>query len=136
MNPWLARLRHDLLKPALWCLRDLRDSGRLDGEAGSGALTPADLRVLRRSLLELYNSEGRRVTALVLWRELRADSDAPAAAAALDAFAESVAAADAAAQATDGSGGPSRGADLLAAVRRLESAFLLLGQALEPEPGR
>lgn len=129
MNPWLARLRHDLLKPALWCVRDLRDSGRLDDAA---PLDAADRRALRRSLLELYDGEGRRVTATVLWRELRADSDA--AAAALDAFETAVATAEAAAVADLAAGdrdAGSRPSLLLAAVLRLESAFLLLAQEID-----
>lgn len=129
MNPWLSRLRHDLLKPALWCVRDLRDSGRLDDAA---PLDAADRRALRRSLLELYDSEGRRVTAVVLWRELRADSDA--AAATLDAFETAVVAAEAAAVADAAAGSPEavrRPSALLAAVLHLESAFLLLAQDID-----
>lgn len=129
MNPWLARLRHDLLKPALWCVRDLRDSGRLDGAT---PLDAADRRALRRSLLELHDSEGRRVPATGLWRELRADSDA--AARPLDAFEAAVTAAEAAAVADLAQGSQEavgRPSPLLAAVLRLESAFLLLAQEID-----
>lgn len=123
MHPWLARLRHDLLKHALWCARDLRDCA-----GASGSLKPADLQALRRSLLELPDSEGRPTTAAQLWRELRADSDARPAA--LDAFEAAVLRAEAAARAsaTDGSGGRAA----LAAVLDLESAFLLLAQTFDP----
>lgn len=128
MNPWLSRLHHDLLKPVLWCVRDLRDGGRL----GDGVpLDAAELRILRRSLLELYDSEGRRVTAVDLWHELRAGS--PAAPAALDAFAAAVAEATAAATDLAAAGLPGAGqpSPLLTAALRLESAFLLLAQTLD-----
>lgn len=124
MHPWLARLRHDLLKPVLWCVRDLRDLGRLDGP-----LAAADLQALRRSLLELRDGEGQRVTALSLWQELRADSPAPPAAVA--AFEAALAAAEAEVAAV-GSARPSGGgAGVLAAVLHLESAFLLLAQEIK-----
>ena len=129
MKPWLARLHHDLLKPVLWCVRDLRDGGRLEDGV---PLDAAELRLLRRSLLELYDGEGRRVTASVLWHELREGS--PAAPAALEAFAAAVAEAEAAAVAGPAAAGhPVAGQSslLLAAALRLESAFLLLAQQLD-----
>lgn len=127
MHPWLARLRHDLLKPVLWCVRDLRELGRL-----GGPLAPADLHALRRSLLELRDSEGQRITALSLWRELRPGCPAPPAA--QSAFEAALAAAEAAVRATAVPGaGPGAGdpAGVLAAVLHLESAFLLLAQELD-----
>ena len=57
MHPWLARLRHDLLKHALWCARDLGECA----DAG-GPLKPADLQAPRRSLLALPRGERRPVT--------------------------------------------------------------------------
>ena len=68
MNPWLAAVRHDLLKRALWPARDLRDSGALG--------TPADLALLKSGLYELTDDAGATVTALALWKRLR--SAAPA----------------------------------------------------------
>lgn len=126
MHPWLARLRHDLLKHALWCARDLRDCGR-----AAGPLNRADLQALRRSLLELLDSEGRPLTAMQLWRELRADSCARPAA--LDAFEAAVGRAEAAVRAsTDAASDETGGQAALTAVLALESAFLLLAQDLDP----
>ena len=126
MHPWLARLRHDLLKHALWCARDLRDCGR-----AAGPLHRADLQALRRSLLELVDSEGRPLTAMQLWRELRAESVARPAA--LDAFEAAVGRAEAAVRAsTDAASDETGGQAALTAVLALESAFLLLAQDLDP----
>jgi hypothetical protein len=126
MHPWLARLRHDLLKHALWCARDLRDCGR-----GAGPLSRADLQALRRSLLELVDSEGSPITATQLWQGLRADSAAPPAA--LDAFEAAVGRAEAAVRASsDPASDETGGQAALTAVLALESAFFLLAQHLDP----
>ena len=71
MHPWLAAVRHDLVKRALWPARDQRDLGQRDVEA------------LREGLLRLRDDEGREVTALQLFATLR--ETAPAGAA-CDAF--------------------------------------------------
>jgi len=126
MHPWLARLRHDLLKHALWCARDLGECA----DAG-GPLKPADLQALRRSLLALPDGEGRPVTAAQLWRELRAESCADPAA--LDAFEAAVLRAEAAVRASGTEGGDGTGGrTALSAVLALESAFFLLAQTLDP----
>jgi hypothetical protein len=59
MHPWLATVRHDLLKRALWPARDLQALGQRDVEA------------LRDGLLRLADDEGNEVTALVLFERLR-----------------------------------------------------------------
>src|SRR6266568_6636277 len=73
MHPWLAALRHDLVKRAVWPARDLRDHGGQDVAA------------LRRGLFELTDAEGAPATTLELFAQMRADSPCPAAA--CDAFA-------------------------------------------------
>lgn len=122
MHPILARIRHDLLKHALWCARDLRGIERPLG---------SDLRALRRSLLELPDEEGRPVPARALLSGLRVAIDPPADApdvrAALDAFARAVGEAEDAARALD----PERPeakelSSALSAVLALEPAFAAL----------
>src|SRR5882672_2966294 len=68
MHPWLAALRHDLVKRALWPARDLRDSGG------------RDLSALRRGLLELTDADGAPIGALELWTRVKPLSPCPAAA--------------------------------------------------------
>lgn len=122
MHPILARVRHDLLKHALWCARDLRGIERPLG---------SDLRALRRSLLELPDGEGRPVTARTLLRGLRGELGAPAEAKAgldaLAAFERAVGEAEDAARALD----PERPetqdlSGALSAVLALEPAFAAL----------
>jgi len=123
MHPFLAQLRHDLLKQALWCARDLAALH----QAGQPAV-PADRRALRRSLLELVDSEGRTAPVLEVWRELRTQCSAPAAA--LDDFERAVVAAQSAALALDASDGVL--GPVLAAVGELEAAFSRLARHLSP----
>jgi hypothetical protein len=59
-SAWLARVRHDLLKPLLWPARDRREVG---GAAAAGELEPS-----------LIDEEGRAITAPALWTALRADA--------------------------------------------------------------
>lgn len=59
-SAWLARVRHDLLKPLLWPARDRRELGGLP-----------TARELQPSLID---DEGRPVTAPALWAALRADA--------------------------------------------------------------
>lgn len=123
MPSFLARLRHDLLKQALWCARDLETLR----QAGQPTVA-ADRRALRRSLLELVDSEGRAATALMVWRELRGESSAPAAA--LDDFERAVVAAETAVQELANS--DAELSQALVAVRQLEEAFSRLAQHLRP----
>ncbi|HEX4385880.1 MAG TPA: hypothetical protein VH083_23140 [Myxococcales bacterium] len=59
MHPWLADLRHDLLKRAVWPARDLQAFGQQDIEA------------LRDGLLRLTDDEGNEVSALLLFAQRR-----------------------------------------------------------------
>src|SRR3989442_14048199 len=81
MHPWLSRLRHDLVKRAVWPARDLRDASR---EPAQG-----DLLQLRRGLFDLRDEDGHVSRATELWERLRAEAPAlpPAA---LDAFGTAV----------------------------------------------
>src|SRR5271170_3628033 len=69
MHPWLARLRHDLVKRAAWPARDLCEIL----ESGSPPLPP-DLRALRMGLFELHAVDGSRCDARVLWAALLLDA--------------------------------------------------------------
>lgn len=123
MLPWLSRLRHDLLKYALWRARDLRDLGR--------PARPEELRALGRGLLDLRDGEGRSVTALGLWRGLLAEAPPEIACqhAALGAFEEAVRRAEGAARGlAEGSQDP---AAVLDAALALAGAFAELARQLE-----
>jgi hypothetical protein len=93
--PWLARLRHDLVKRLLWPARDRRDAG---GMPAPGELVP-----------RLVDEEGQPIGAEALWSALRADAPAGLA---LDAFSHALDRALAAASAGD-----------VARVLSLEAAF-------------
>lgn len=69
---WLARVRHDLLKPLLWPARDRREMG--------GAPAPREL------VPALIDGEGRPVTAAASWAALRAEAPPALSRQALDAF--------------------------------------------------
>jgi hypothetical protein len=58
--PWLARVRHDLVKRLLWPARDRLEMG---GAPAPGELVPS-----------LIDGEGRPVAAAALWQSLRADA--------------------------------------------------------------
>jgi len=118
MHPWLSRLRHDLVKRAVWAARDVRDAAREP--------RPGDVAELRRGLFDLRDAEGRMVDAAALWERLRADAPGVPAAA-LDAFGAAVADAQRAVAGTS----DSRGA--LDAVLRIETAFADLARTLEEE---
>jgi hypothetical protein len=122
MHPWLSRLRHDLVKRAVWPARDLRDAS---GEPG-----PADLMQLRRGLLDLRDEDGRALTATDLWKRLRAEAPALPAAA-LDAFGGALREAEGAVSNLPGGPGSWRAA--LDAVLRIEPAFAKLARTLEGE---
>ena len=122
MHPWLSRLRHDLVKRAVWAARDLRESAREPNAT--------DVAELRRGLFELRDGEGRPVTARELWRRLC--TEAPAIApAALDSFAAALTAAerDVAKLAAH----PDAWRDAVEAVLRIEPAFVSLARTLEEE---
>jgi hypothetical protein len=116
MDGWLRRLRHDLVKPALWVARDLCELG--------AEPAAADLAQLRRGLEALVDTEGAPITARDLFARLRAEAPAALPPAALDAFGRVLDEAAAAVTA-----GPPAAA--LAAVLRLEPACDELARLLE-----
>jgi len=122
MHPWLSRLRHDLVKRAVWPARDLRDAAREPG--------PADLLQLQRGLFDLRDEAGEVVTASTLWKRFRAEAPGVPAAE-LDAFGAALAAAERAVSALDGERRGWRAA--LDAVLRIEPAFAGLARTLEEE---
>lgn len=102
-GPWLARLRHDLVKRLVWPARDRRDLG---GPPAPGELQP-----------RLLDDEGRPTTAQALWATLRADAPPELDLAPFErALSEAVAAA---------------AANHLDGVLALEPAFAALARSLE-----
>ena len=71
MDPWLQRLRHDLVKRACWPARDLA-ALLAEGAAPTGR----DVRALRAGLLDLRGPAGEPVEARALLASL--SDDAPA----------------------------------------------------------
>ena len=102
--PWLARLRHDLVKRLLWPARDRREMG---GAPAPGELVPS-----------LIDAEGRPVDAAALWQSLRADAPAGLP---LDAFEAGLGRALAAARAGDVAGVLAFEADVDALERLVRS---------------
>ena len=96
-QPWLARLRHDLVKRLMWAARDRRDMG--------GVVRRGELRAA------LVDDEGRPTTATALWAALVAGAPVPGHPA-LAVFAQEVTQAEAAAARDD-----------LAGVLELQGAF-------------
>jgi len=122
VHPWLSRLRHDLVKRAVWPARDLRDASREPG--------PADLLHLQGGLLDLRDDDGRALTAADLWERLRAEAPGfPASA--LDAFGGAVARAQLAM--TRLARDPRSWPAAVDAVLRIETAFADLARTLEQE---
>ncbi len=115
MHPWLSRLRHDLVKRAVWPARDLRDASREPG--------PADLLHLQGGLLDLRDAAD-------LWERLRAEAPALPASA-LDAFGGAVARAQLAM--TRLARDPRSWPAAVDAVLRIETAFADLARTLEQE---
>lgn len=122
MALWLSRLRHDLVKRAVWAARDLRESAREP--------SAADIAQLRAGLLDLRDAEGAPVRALQLWEEMRREAP-PLPAAALDSFGEAVAQAErsVAALADRMQSWP----QAVQAVLEIEAAFAELARALGKE---
>jgi hypothetical protein len=60
--PWLARVRHDLVKRLVWPARDRRAAG---GAPAPGELVP-----------RLIDDEGRPTTAAALWADLAGEAPA------------------------------------------------------------
>jgi hypothetical protein len=120
VHSWLRRLRHDLVKRAVWPARDLRDTG--------SPPTAVDVRSLRAALHQLVDAEGRNIDALSLWAQLRAEAPEGAPAAHLDAFG---AALETAAKAVDSvEADPKRGRPAVEAVLAVEAAFDALARSM------
>jgi len=133
MHPWLARLRHDLVKRALWPARDLREL--LERSERPGA---AELTALRDGLFALQDDEGVACDARLLWARLRESAPAEISPAALDSFGAGVdSAMNAVAhavslQADAPRAPPSRGlGDALDSVLALERLFHALEESLD-----
>jgi hypothetical protein len=120
MDEWLSRLRHDLVKRAVWPARDLREAHR-DPQA-------ADLLQLRAGLFDLRDGEGAKVHALQLWERMRREAP-PLPAAALDSFGDAVAQAERSVAALADRADSWR--EAVDAVLRIESAFATLARTLE-----
>ena len=120
MDDWLSRLRHDLVKRAVWPARDLREAGR-EPDA-------ADVLQLRAGLFDLRDAEGAKVRALQLWERMRREAP-PLSAAALDSFGDAVAQAERSVGALAERTAPWR--EAVDAVLRIESAFATLARTLE-----
>jgi len=122
MHPWLSRLRHDLVKRAVWPARDLRDASRDPA--------PGDLLQLRRGLFDLRDEDGGLSTATGLWARLRAEAPAlpPAA---LDAFGAALQRAEVAVGGL--AADPRTWPAVLDAVLRIEQSFADLARTLEEE---
>ena len=122
MHAWLHRLRHDLVKRAVWAARDLRDGPREPD--------PSDLAELRRGFFELRDGEGRSVTARQLWQRLC--TEAPEIdRAALESFDAALTAAER--EVENLAAHPDAWRDAVDAVLRIEPAFATLARTLEEE---
>ena len=122
MHPWLSRLRHDLVKRAVWAARDVREAAR--------APSAADVLELRRGLFDLRDAEGQPLTARHLWDRLRAEApQVPAAA--LGAFGGALAEAEQ--RVTGLAERPETWREALEAILGIETAFAALARTLEEE---
>ena len=118
MHPWLKRLRHDLVKRAVWPARDLRSL--------EGTPSAADVLALRRGLYALEDEEGRETTAFALWELMR--SDAPRNTPELEQFSRAIAEAHAAVDAL-----PANFGAAISALLRIEERFEALARSLDQD---
>ena len=116
MHPWARRLRHDIVKRAVWAARDL---GPLEGTPSEG-----DVAALKRGLYDLRDEEGAAVTARSLWERMR--SDAPRNTPELEQFSRALEEAYAAVDAL-----PDRFSAAVSALLRLEDRFEALARSLD-----
>ena|SRR5256885_11567116 len=116
MHPWASRLRHDIVKRAVWAARDLRSLGRTPSES--------DVAALRRGLYELRDEEGAAVTARSLWERMRLE--APTNTPELKRFSEAIEEAHAAVDVL-----PAGFAAAISALLRIEERFEELARSLD-----
>ena len=116
MHPWAGRLRHDIVKRAVWAARDLRS---LEGPPSG-----RDVAALRRGLYELRDEEGAAVTARSLWERMR--SDAPRNTPELEQFSRALEEAYAAVDAL-----PAGFEAAVSALLRIEERFEALARSLD-----
>src|SRR2546423_12987471 len=116
MDPWARRLRHDIVKRAVWAARDLRSLGDAPSEA--------DVAALRRGLYDLRDEQGAAVTARSLWERMR--REAPRNTPELERFSEAIEDAHAAVDAL-----PAGFSTAVAALLHLEDRFEALARSLD-----
>ena len=116
MDPWIRRLRHDIVKRAVWAARDLRSIERAPSEA--------EVAALRRGLYDLRDEEGAAVTARSLWQRMRLE--APRNTPELDRFSEAIEEAYAAVDSL-----PAGLAAAVSALLRIEERFEELARSLD-----
>jgi hypothetical protein len=116
MHPWARRLRHDIVKQAVWAARDLRSLG--------GPPSEGDVAALRRGLYDLRDEEGAAVTARSLWERMR--REAPRNTPELDRFSEAIEEAYAAVDSL-----PAGFAAAVSALLRIEERFEEVARSLD-----
>jgi hypothetical protein len=118
VHPWLKRLRHDVVKRAVWAARDLRS---LEREPSA-----SDVAALRGGLYDLRDDEGAATTARALWERMR--SDAPRNTPEVELFSRSIEEAHAAVDAL-----PAGFAAAVSALLRIEERFEALARSLDQD---
>jgi len=116
MHPWAARLRHDIVKRAVWAARDLRSL--------EGMPSAADVAALRNGLYDLRDEEGAVVDARSLWEQMR--PKAPRNTPELERFSTAIEEAHAAVDAL-----PAGFAAAISALLRIEERFEALARSLD-----
>ena len=118
MDPWIRRLRHDIVKRAVWAARDLRSLERAPSEA--------DVAALRRGLYDLRDEEGAAVTARSLWKRMRLE--APRNTPELERFSDAIEEAHEAVDAL-----PAGFEAAVSALLRIEERFEALARSLDQD---
>ena len=117
MHPWAARLRHDIVKPAVWAARDLRSL--------EGTPSAADVAALRNGLYDLRDEEGAVVDARSLLEQMRLK--APRNTPEVEQFSAAIEEAQTAVDAL-----PMDFAAAISALLRIEERFEALARSLDP----
>jgi hypothetical protein len=119
MHPWAARLRHDLVKRAVWAARDLRSL--------EGTPSLADVAALRNCLYDLRDENGAVIDARSLWAQMRLN--APRNTPELEQFSTAIEDAQTAVDAL-----PTGFATAISALLRIEERFEALARSLDTHP--